>query len=241
MTTLVTADLHLSDKLRDAYRHVAMKTIRGIIKKDRSIKQLVINGDLTEEKDYHSAELANAVADHIYEFSQLVSVIINCGNHDYVSIDCPFFRFLSHIKNIQWISKPGYVETETRRSFFLPHTNNWKRDWKGLDFKGYDWVFAHQTFNGAAVGFGRELEGIPLTVFPKGVQVISGDIHVPQKLGCVTYVGAPTLIDFGDSYTPRVLLIENSGKLVSIPVPGVQKRLVKAEYANGTLTIEAVS
>ena len=222
MSILVVADLHLSDKLRDSYRFQAMKIITGIVK-DKSVNEIYLLGDLTEEKDHHSAELVNQVVECVYQFSQLVEgIVIIRGNHDYTSIDCPFFGFLSRLDRVSWINKPMGVG----RYLFLPHTTQYKRDWKGLDFKGYDWVFAHQTFNGAAVGFGRELEGIPLTVFPRGVQVISGDIHVPQKLGCVTYVGAPYQVDFGDDYSPRVLLLTGQG-IKSIPVPGAQKRLVE--------------
>jgi DNA repair exonuclease SbcCD nuclease subunit len=237
MIVLVTADLHLTDKVRDTYRHVAMKTILDLIKVKRP-KQLIILGDLTEQKNYHSAELTNAVVDHLYEFSQWCEVIVDLGNHDYTSIDCPFFKFLSHISNITWVGKPC-EPLGLRRTLILPHTSNYKRDWKGLDFGQYDWIFAHQTFSGAISDSGHKLEDVPLSVFPKGSQVISGDIHTPQKVGCVTYCGAPYIVDFGDDYSPRVLLLTPQG-VKSIPVPGVQKRLVEVA-AGQKLTDDAWS
>ena len=61
--------------------------------------------------------------------------------------------------------------------------------------------------------------------FSKGAKVYSGDIHTPQKAGPVTYVGAPYLVDFGDDYAPRVIVLDGN-KEISVPVPGPQKRLI---------------
>jgi len=109
----------------------------------------------------------------------------------------------------------------------LPHTTNYKKDWKDLKLKKYDWVFTHNTFDGAQAGNGIQLRGIPKNLFGKA-RVISGDIHIPQRLtpGYVEYVGSPYLCDFGDRYEPRVLLIDD-GRIRSIPVTGPQKRLVE--------------
>src|SRR6266567_2832077 len=105
MTTLVTADLHLSSNPRDAYRHERMWEIRKILKK-YEVDRLLILGDLTEQKDHHSAELVNEVVNHMILFSECCPVTILRGNHDYVSSECPFFVFLKHIKRIQWINNP---------------------------------------------------------------------------------------------------------------------------------------
>ncbi len=60
--------------------------------------------------------------------------------------------------------------------------------------------------------------------------MISGDVHVPQTIGPVTYVGAPYTVDFGDIYEPRVLEIgltpSNKLQMQSIPCTGMQKRLI---------------
>ena len=36
----------------------------------------------------------------------------------------------------------------------------------------------------------------------------SGDVHVPQKIGNIEYVGAPYPIRFGDNFTGRVVVID---------------------------------
>ena len=89
---------------------------------------------------------------------------------------------------------------------------------------GIDAVFTHHTFAGAVSESGKRLGGVRM---PMGsVPIFSGDIHVPQKRGKLTYVGAPTLIDFGDSFRPRVLIIADDG-VYPVYIDGPTKRLVE--------------
>jgi DNA repair exonuclease SbcCD nuclease subunit len=219
---LVTADLHLNDLSRDAYRHDWMRNILPSLLRKYKAERLIILGDLTDSKDEHNAWLTNSIVDHLSAITKICPVVILMGNHDYVEADCPFFEFLGKIEGLTWI---GIADGLRPGGLYLPHTPNYKRDWKGLDFKGFDYIFAHQTFQGAKVG-PRKLDGIPTIIFPRNARVISGDIHVPQSFGPVTYVGAPYTIDFGDDFNPRVLLLDNVG-VRSLPSPGPQKRLVE--------------
>jgi hypothetical protein len=239
MAILIVSDLHLNDNDRDAYRHQFMRTLLGIIRKLKPTALLIL-GDLCDAKDRHGAWLVNQVVEHIDSCAFLCPVIILKGNHDYVDVDNPFFQFLRHMEGVTWINNPEDFATiykERVDALFLPHTTNYKRDWAKLDFQRYESIFAHNTFDGADVGHGRRLSGIPTTIFPKGVRVIAGDIHIPQTLGPVTYVGAPYTVDFGDDYEPRLLLLDGK-KLTSIPVEGPQKRLVVIK-GDGTKAIEA--
>lgn len=229
MTALAIADLHLSEKARDEYRFAVMERIAALIEKHR-VSTLLVLGDLTESKDYHPATLVNDVVDIIYSFSCLSEVIILTGNHDYTQTDCPFFHFLRRFKRVRWINRVEFIDLSIGRCLFLPHTRDWQNEWPKLSNKTQDWIFAHNTFEGAETEHGKKLSGIPTDVFPKGVPVISGDIHTPQVLGPVTYVGSPYLIDFGDDFDPRTLLISGSD-YKSIPLPGPQKRLI--ELADG--------
>lgn len=236
---LITADLHLNDLPRDEYRHDWISKILPALLKKHKAKLLVILGDLSDEKDHLSSWLVNTTVDHLLALVKVCPVVIDTGNHDYVEADNPFYEFVGNYAGISWVTKPTeaaqLVNTGQRRdllgnALFLPHTHNYKRDWKGLDFKKYDCIFTHQTYQGVQVG-PRKLEGIPLDVFPRGCMVISGDIHVPQRVGPVVYAGAPYLCNFGDQYEPRVLLLEE-GQIRSIPSPGPQKRLVEFTYPN---------
>jgi len=260
MTAIVTADLHLSSNPRDSYRHHFVRNILlGIVTRKRPTT-LIILGDLTDQKDYHSSELVNTIVEYLYAFSLECPVIVMRGNHDCINPDMPFFGFVKHIPNITWITQPKVMTIAGLGvCCFLPHTRNYKRDWEELSFAPYKrdpntgFIFAHNTFDGADAGHGRTLRGIPTSVFPKQATVISGDIHIPQTLNQVTYVGAPYTVTFGDSYKPRVLQIgltperpyTVSGRkeasreiqMQSIPCEGAQKRVVDIKNPHKGLAI----
>lgn len=238
MTILVTADVHLSANPRDAYRHEFMRKLPALAKKHKT-ELILILGDFTEEKDAHTAELVNSVVDHFQALSQIAPVIALQGNHDWLSSpDNPYFAFLRHIDGVSWVGRPtplsrlsnvpATVSKALGPAILLPHTPNPDREWEDIDFDGYDWAFCHQTFAGTSSDSGYKLSGVSLSLFPKQLKVVSGDIHTPQTLGNVTYVGSPFRIDYGDEFQPRILLIE-SGKMRSLPVGGSQKRLIEVK------------
>ena len=233
MRALVTADLHLSAKSRDAYRFEVMHKIASLLEKHKP-QYLIILGDLTEEKDYHPAPLVNDVVDIIHAFSSFAEVLVLRGNHDYTRDDFPFFRFLRRLKRVRWINDVQRGELgRDCDCLFLPHTNDYKKDWAQTPHvEELDFVFAHNTFEGATTEHGKKLNGIPTSVFDDdNLPIISGDIHTPQTLGPVTYVGAPYTVDFGDDYDPRALMIDwfdhRDYAFESIPLPGPQKRLLE--------------
>jgi hypothetical protein len=230
MSILITADIHWSDNPRDEYRWDLVPTLHKLIK-ERKVHNLLILGDLCEQKEGHKAGFVNKIADIFHGLGQVCIVDFLEGNHDFLSNpNEPFFGFLGLINNINYIKVP----TIKPIGLFLPWTSNWEKDWHGGKIlKGHKRVICHQTFKGASFGFGRLAgEGVPLEVIA-GHHVYSGDIHtrqtlkVPGTIGGVTYIGAPYLIDYGDNYNPRVLLIEDNGNKVSIPVKGRQKRLIE--------------
>ena len=239
MTVLITADLHVSDNPRDDYRWTWLKKLPALLRKEK-VELLIILGDLTESKSDHSAELVNGLVTGLHNVTTICPIIVLQGNHDYLSSpDNPYFAFLQRIEGISWVGRatpirelpnvPATVSRSLGRAGFFPFTPNYERDWANIDFKGFDLAFMHQTFANALSDSGFKLEGIPLSYFPKNLQIISGDIHRPQTLGPLTYVGSPYLIDFGDSFEPRILLIEDNGKMQSIPCTGPQKRLVEVK------------
>lgn len=242
MLTLLTADLHLNSNPRDEYRHTFVAGLPDMAKRLRC-GRVIILGDLTDEKDCHNAELVNRIVGYLYELGQQCEVIILRGNHDCVDPTMPFFRFVHMIENVRWINDMDcFGLVGLGLCTFLPHTRNHERDWKKFDFAPYKrdpergWIFCHNTFEGSDAGGGRRLRGIPTTVFPKRATVVSGDVHVPQINGPVVYVGAPYTINFGDAYKPRVLMLGTTTgqktQMQSIPVPGVQKRLIQMKAGN---------
>lgn len=223
---LFTGDIHLNPNPRDSYRHKFMaETLPALVSKHK-VDVLVILGDLTDEKDFHGAWLVNRVVRYLHELGKICLVFVLKGNHDYTDPNNPFFAFLSSVPGVHWVNTPTLNISSLDDVMLLPHTGNWKRDWKDLEFRHRRLILTHQTFQGAKVG-PRELEGIPLDIFPEDARIISGDIHVPQTFDVVTYTGAPYLCNFGDDYAPRVLLWNGKGRPQSVPVPGPQKRLLE--------------
>lgn len=245
MKLLVTADLHLGDNPRDSYRHAFVKERLPAMVRKHKPDAILILGDLTEEKDRHGAWLVNEIVTHVHRLSELAPVVIVKGNHDYVDVGNPFYAFVGRLSGVSWVggpldakNLPTTLLARLKRTLFLPHTPNFERDWANIDFKACDWIFAHQTFTGADVGFGRRM--IDPKIFGKA-KVISGDIHVPQSIKGtnVVYVGAPYTVDFGDNYDPRVLLIEPGSVVTSIPCKGPQKRLIEIPAQSNNPNVNA--
>lgn len=212
---LMISDLHLTTSPPEQYRHDAMRFVQDQVKKEKP-DALLILGDLTEEKDRHSAQLVNKVVDHLATFGKLAPTIVMMGNHDYHNEGHPFFAFIERMEGVMWIDKVtdgrrvgNIFDIDLDDCVFLPHTRNHKRDWDHIDWSIYDIAFAHNTFTGAASAQGHELEGIPLGVIPGRIDVYAGDVHVPQSIHNVTYIGAPYSVDFGDNYPPRIVGLED--------------------------------
>lgn len=221
MKRLISSDWQLAYNDRDRYRtDWVVNELPKLIDKYK-VDQLIFLGDLCEVKDNHPAPLVNEIVNCFYDLSKKCEIIILQGNHDILHAAHPFFEFISCFDNISWISVP----TVRDNCLFLPHTRDYKKAWANVDFEGHDFIFAHNIFEGVKAN-GQSLSGIPRSVFPDGCFVISGDVHEPQSLEPVLYVGSPVLCDFGDSYLPRVLLLDGLN-VKSIKVQGVQKRLIQ--------------
>lgn len=236
MRLLISSDWHLDSGPLAAYRFdLIEKTLPKMIKQHQP-EMLLFLGDVCERKDAHKAELVNRVTQVFHDLAQLVPVVALQGNHDYQSgPDNPFFGFLGRLEGVVWVGAPTpltSIETlpaglpDVPRAILLPHSSNPARDWAEIDFEQYDFAFTHQFFTGAVAESGFKLAGgTPLSIFPPHLRVISGDIHRPQTMGKLTYVGAPYAVDFGDDYEPRMLLMEDS-KLISLPCDGPSKQLI---------------
>lgn len=220
--TLLTTDLHISGKAADAYRWKIFPWLSQTLKQ-YEIDRLIILGDLTEQKDGHTSHLVNKFVSNLVQLGQLCDIVIIRGNHDGLTPETPFFAFTDKLRHISWISLPRRIGNE----MFLPHTLDY-REWEDYadDFKDCSIFYCHQTFVGAVSEQGYKFPGgVPLDLFPRGARIYSGDIHKPQTIGHLTYVGAPYTIRYGDNFDPRVILLEGDREQ-SIPVPGVQKRLI---------------
>ncbi|KKN90067.1 hypothetical protein LCGC14_0231800 [marine sediment metagenome] len=225
---LITGDLHLSSRARDDYRFELFPWLLKQCDK-LNASTIILLGDLTDEKDKHSSYLVNRIMREICSLTDKeINLFLLKGNHDYVDQDNPFFRFVSSVPRVRFINKPEFHDLEYEElGWFLPHTSCPEEDWKDLDFENVEYVFLHQTISGAIASNGKQLEGTSEDIF-KGVKskIYSGDIHVPQKIGKIEYVGSPYQIRFGDNFEPRVIHIDEYGETHDIHFPTIKKHTV---------------
>lgn len=195
---------------------------------------LIVAGDLTDEKDCHSSQLVNQV---IQELTSIASagkeVHVLMGNHDYTVPDSPFFAFLSSVRGCFYHGTPQIREVGNLRVAFFPHTDNPQREeyrkrMKAGEKAGVDLTICHQMFTGARAESGRILSGLNPRKLSGAGCILSGDIHKPQRVGEVTYIGAPYPVRFGDSYNPRVILVNGATRGLSSLYPDtIQRRVLQ--------------
>lgn len=182
-------------------------------------------------KNNHSAFLVDKVCSIVRDFATLGDVYILQGNHDFDDDPkCPFFGFLEGFPHVHWIGTSRRYEQNTGlgKTLWMPYARNWEVQWKAVDVPPGGIVFAHGMFNRTKLGNGREAENVmPLSLIPKGVKCYAGDVHIPQVLERVEYVGAPYTIDFGDQYDARAIVLDDRRGRMDIDLSKLpQKRLV---------------
>lgn len=231
MHALVVSDLHLTDRPLDAYRWDVFRQLSDLSVK-YGVDQLLVLGDLCEFKDNHSSKLVNAVVDSFYglrKASRINEVYFLRGNHDGVDPQHPFFHFLRRLPWARFFVEPTRLEQGQETWLFLPHSKNPETDWKEVEFGEATHIFLHGTMSGAVSETGMKMEGISSDWF-KGLRctILAGDIHVPQRVGNVEYVGAPYPIRFGDTFQGRALLLKNNGTL-NCPLENIRKVTIRME------------
>ncbi|MCK5235403.1 MAG: metallophosphoesterase [Deltaproteobacteria bacterium] len=216
--TLITSDLHLTDSPLDEYKWLIFDWLRDAVER-HNIEKVIILGDITEKKDKHSSALVNRIAENFTRLGTMAEVIVLMGNHDYIDPDKPFFQFIKNSDFITFIKTPGRLGD----ILWLPHSHNPVPLWLDIPFIEQDiqecsHIFLHQTVTGVKVGNGMEMTGhIGLDFFKDTpARIFSGDIHIPQEHGDITYVGSPYVNYFGDDYEPRVIHYDGKGKAGSI-------------------------
>lgn len=214
MKAIVTTDLHLTNKGKDEHRFKIFDYVISAVKKHNA-DRIIILGDITDAKDSHPSALVNRIVDGINRMARVAPVVILMGNHDYlVDPTNPFFKFLSKMKNVTFITEPTMLDG----MFFVPHTRSLE-DWKDLKPPSRPNVaFVHQCVTGAISESGHRLDGFPMKPLRRfKCPVWAGDIHRPHKVDVVEYVGPPYHIRFGDDFVPRcIVLDEKTGEAEDI-------------------------
>jgi hypothetical protein len=159
--------------------------------------------------------LVNRVVENLTRLASTVEEIhILRGNHDGLDANWPYFGFLNKIPNIHFHAQPEELD---HGILALPHARDPIEEWKDIDLSVYEIILLHGTVQGAKSETGFDLKGIPASLFAncKGV-VLAGDVHVPQVLNGVYYVGSPYLVRFGDKFAPRVWSVNPDGDFSDI-------------------------
>lgn len=236
MSSLITSDIHMTENPRDVYRWGLWGWLRDKVE-ELKIDNVIVLGDLTDAKDRHTGSLLNKMADGVRGVAERTAVWILKANHDYRDPRYPSFKFLSDMSAVRFFCEPEEVPLAVggpmERCLFLPNETDPQQAWKTLpDFNEYKYIFCHQTFRRARRENGTLSDtGLPVSFFA-GFQggVYSGDIHVPQRFKTSygpEYVGAPYRIDFGDTFTPRVLYIDSAGRKRNLRFPCPSKHVVE--------------
>lgn len=230
---LITTDLHLTNNERDSYRWGLFEWLQHqIIIHD--VQRLLILGDITDAKDNHSSRLVNRVVDELAHLGTFCPVDVMMGNHDYLVAGIPFFEFMNHIPNVRFI----FEQYEDGNTLFLPHTKNPIESWADVEFNNFDYVFMHQTVSGAVASNGQKMDGELGSKFRSRCKIYSGDIHVPQVIGDVEYVGSPYPVHFGDRFKGRCILINADGTPEDLHFPTIQKFTARITNASELRTLQ---
>lgn len=207
---LLLSDLHLDDDLRNNYRDRIFEWVEQNVLIPQKASSICIAGDLTNNKDNHSSALVNKVVSGICNWKKYVDQIyILMGNHDGIDYNCPFFKFLNEIPGIKYFNTPTEIQGTSHHPYlFLPHSKDPDEEWKNLDFTGKI-VIGHVTVDGAFAESGQMLDSsVKSSIFDTSAVTYSGDIHKPQVVGKLRYIGCPYNVRYGDDFEGRVLLLD---------------------------------
>lgn len=206
---ILTSDWHLTDNPADEYRWQVFETLVGF-HKQKPYHQLYVAGDLSDRKDRHSSILVNRLVKELSRLLDLnIHVYILMGNHDMPLAGPPYWEFLNSM-DVVVACKP----TAFGKLLLLPWAADPKAEWKGIPFSRYNGIFMHQTVSGVVADNGMVLQNDKMPLFPRGIKIYSGDIHTPQVVGGVTYIGSPHPIKFGDNYPCRMLRLDQDYKII---------------------------
>jgi hypothetical protein len=228
MLPLLTTDWHLTDNPEDEYRWAIIEhVLHAVIQYDVDV--VFILGDIADRKDRHSGALVNRLVEELRKIAARAPVVILRGNHDTPLRGPAFWEFLSRIDRIEYITEPTewhLFDNNKPDLWLLPFTATPHETWQGR-FSNYRALFMHATVSGAVVENGMVMQNSKFPLLPRSVTVYSGDVHTPQTVGNVTYVGAPHPVKFGDRYPCRMLLLDEAYNIkLELPLAGMRKYML---------------
>jgi DNA repair exonuclease SbcCD nuclease subunit len=240
MRLLLTADLHLTSRPEHAYR---LKYLEWLAYQCESVDAVAILGDISDAKDNHTSSFLNAVTDRIASLSADLNgeLYLLFGNHDGPSKDEAYWRFLRHL-GLSYVTKFTVMQwSNADQLVFVPFAEEtdllaWLCN-PNLRSERCT-VLMHTSADNAIVENGTALPNpkMPNTFLPAGFRgkVWSGDIHVPQVLGDIEYVGSPYHTRYGDQFTGRTVIYDTeSGAITDLHFDEAPRLLTaRVEFPN---------
>lgn len=222
---LLTSDTHLDENEDNSYRWGVFDHIHDVL--DRYDVSAVFNlGDVVDRKDRFSGAFVNRLLDEFERVGEKVPFWVMKGNHDQPLRGPAYFELLNaRLDNVHYVTKP----TPVGNVLLLPFTSDPIADWQGIDYGEFKAAFLHVTPDGAISESGFQLSGRALPKFPKSLKLYTGDVHNPQVIRGFTVVGCPHPVKFGDTFQPRMLLLdEDTLEIVEeVPIDTVRKLSVE--------------
>lgn len=226
-TKLLVADLHLTDNPMEEYRWGVFDHLHRVALEEK-VDEIHLLGDTQDRKDRHSSKLVNRFVDEMVRLrdetgAKLVELL---GNHNML-IDGgrPFFSFMRYL-GVKFVTEPELYHDV----WLLPFSPNPAEDWKQIPLNQAKAVFMHQTMAGSVVDGGRVIPSAPhpMPLLPRGLPIFSGDVHRPQQISGVTYVGVPHPTRFSETWRNRFLLIkdENYSAPKEIYLPSIKRAIL---------------
>lgn len=221
MKILLWTDPHLTDNPIESYRWEIFPFLLKTAEKYK-VDVILCLGDLVNTKDRFSSSLVNQLIEEcsLLQIHSKAQILILSGNHDKPLTGPYYFTFLKKL-GIEYITEPAYLQNIN--TWLLPFSANPKEEWASLQLDKASCLFMHQTGQGATTGTDAnyKLTSNNLPDF-KGVPVYSGDVHNPQDIEGIVYVGTPHPVKFDESWNNRLVLVDSKdfNQYETIPIEG---------------------
>ena len=176
----------------------------GELARKFQVKRIFLLGDVFELKDRIPARIMILFAEAVKKFPCKLTILK--GNHDFAEDDYAPVRLLEREGKLEFISEPSF----DMEIAFLPYHRKYEafsEEWKKMHEQikgdtGYDvgvkLFLSHNTVPGSKFANNRKAEGeFDLPTFAN-IRYLAGDIHLPQKVGPIQYLGSPYQVDFGE-------------------------------------------
>lgn len=209
MSYLLFTDTHWDDQPNNDYRWNVFKHVREACNQHK-VSHVFHLGDAVDRKDRFSAAFVNRLISELRSVAEFTPLTILRGNHDNPLNGPAFFEFINHMQGrLKYVVDPVLFPNSLKGSLaLLPYSPDPVSDWQHINFNELKAAFMHQTPSSAVSENGTSLTGHKLPIFPRHLNVYTGDAHVQQKIKNIVCVGCPHHIKFGDKFPCRILLLD---------------------------------